>query len=208
MKSFKLKVLVVGLALQISGCAGVGIVETSSPLNKLADAEYLIKATNRVLPAEKLIWEAIAIYQESNDLHGLGNAYRTYSELLKSKAISVELAKYYQTNGFRDKSVTFDNRIAKSQEYFAKAFDYYLKAEQPLREAKRFDALTNLFWNLGHIYVLRGEGVAACTNYDKSLEAFNENIRLNPTVKPRTDGLNGTFPEAIAKVKKSVNCSD
>lgn len=60
--------------LVMVGCAGVGIVATSDPAVKLEDAFYLLENSNRPLPAEMLIREAMAIYEERGDPRGLGKA--------------------------------------------------------------------------------------------------------------------------------------
>ena len=62
------------LSLLMSGCAAIGVVATSDPHVKLNDAENLFITQNRPLPAERLIREAMAIYQERDDPHGLANA--------------------------------------------------------------------------------------------------------------------------------------
>ena len=96
------------------------VLSTSDPLAKLHDAEDLFMRQDRPLPAERLIREAIAIYQEKDDPHGLGNAYREYGDLLMSPAI-VKWETVYRRDGFQDKSVTFDNRVAKALENYSKA---------------------------------------------------------------------------------------
>jgi len=72
----------------VAGCAGVGVVSSSDPLTKLNDAEDLFMRQDRPLIAERLIREATAIYQERDDPHGLGNAYREYGDFLTSPAVS------------------------------------------------------------------------------------------------------------------------
>jgi hypothetical protein len=57
--------------LFLVGCAGLGIVATSDPMTKLNDAEHLIMVQNRPLPAEKLIFEAMEIYQKQDNSRGL-----------------------------------------------------------------------------------------------------------------------------------------
>src|SRR5260370_20406090 len=97
-------------AFLLSGCAGVGIVSTSDAGMKLNDAEVLFLRKNRPVPAEKLIQEALVIYQERDDPHGLGNAHREYGDLLKSAAVVSWEPSYRKSGGFLDKSITFDNR--------------------------------------------------------------------------------------------------
>ena len=49
----------------------MGVVATSDPHVKLNDAENLFITQNRPLPAERLFREAMAIYQDRDDPHGL-----------------------------------------------------------------------------------------------------------------------------------------
>src|ERR1700716_1726911 len=111
----------------LSGCAGVGIVSASDPSIKLNDAAVLFSSKNRPVPAEKLIQEALSIYQERDDPHGLGNAHREYGDLLKSSAV-VSWEPSYRRSGFLDKSIIFDNRLAKASEHYAMALEYYRRA--------------------------------------------------------------------------------
>jgi hypothetical protein len=57
-------ILIVGVVL--SGCAAMGVVETGDPDKKIRDAYILFGEQQRPLPAERLIREAIAIYQHKS----------------------------------------------------------------------------------------------------------------------------------------------
>jgi len=118
--------------LFLVGCAAMGVFATSNPDVKLSDAEYLYMNKGRPLPAERLIFEAIEIYQKQNDSQGLGHAYRAYGDLLRSPIVATKYDKIYREYGFRDKTVTFENRVAKSKEYYTKSLEYYQAAETPL----------------------------------------------------------------------------
>lgn len=133
-----------------AGCAGVGVVATTDPLTKLNDAEDLFVRLDRPLIAERLIKEAMTIYQEQDNFHGLGNAHREYADLLLSTSVSKKWAKFYRENGFQDKTVTFENRAAKALEYYAKALEYYARASDQLRNANRYDSLTNVYFNMAY----------------------------------------------------------
>ena len=65
--------------VSLSGCAGVGVVSTSDPRTKLSDARYLYSHEGRPLIAERLIQEAIGIFQQTGDDVGLGEAYFDYA---------------------------------------------------------------------------------------------------------------------------------
>ena len=199
-----IRFLVGFFGLLLAGCAGVGIVATSDPLTKLNDAEYLFMRQDRPLPAERLIREAIAIYQEGDDSHGLGNAYREYGDLLLSPAV-IKWEKLYRRDGFLDKSVTYDNRDVKASENYSKALEYYKRAEQQLRDASKYDARTNVYFNMAWSYYSLNDRVKACNYYDRALEAYTENIRRNPSAKPYSPS--GTVPELVESMKKRAGCA-
>ncbi|MFI4939630.1 MAG: hypothetical protein ACHP7O_04700 [Burkholderiales bacterium] len=190
--------------LLLVGCAGVGIVATSDPLRKLQDAEDLYGRQDRALPAERLIWEAIAIYQERDDPHGLGNAYRAYADFLRSPSIFGKEGKAYRENKFRDQSVTLGNLKDKSLGYYSKALEQYARAEKPLRDANQFDALTNVYFNMAYSSLMLNEHTKACSYYDQTLNVYAENIRLNPSAKPYSPS--GTVPELVQSLQKRADC--
>jgi tetratricopeptide (TPR) repeat protein len=192
--------------LFLYGCAGVGVVASSDPNTKLNDAEYLFKSYNRPLIAERLIREAIVIYQERDDPHGLGKAYREYGDLLRSESITGNWQKYYRENGFQDQSVTFDNRIAKSTEYYAKALEYFARVEKQLRATGPFDTLTNVYYNMAYISIMLDDKIKACRYYDLTIEAYAENIKRNPGVKPYSPP-GTTLPELVETHKRSIGCA-
>jgi tetratricopeptide (TPR) repeat protein len=187
------------------GCAGVGIVATSDPLAKLNDSEDLFMRQARPLPAERLILEAMAIYEERGDAHGLGNANRQYGDLLRSPAV-LKWEKVYRRDGFQDKSITFDNRLEKANEFYRKAIGYYERAAQEHLKTGKYDALTNVYFNRAWSHVNVNEKDKACGYYDKTVEAYDENIRRNPGAKPYAPPGSGSFSEFIASAKRRAEC--
>jgi tetratricopeptide (TPR) repeat protein len=203
MRNLLLLIPLSGLLL-LAGCAGVGIVSTSDPLTKLNDAEDLFMRQDRPYPAERLIREAISIYKEQNDSHGLGNAHREYGDLLRSNTVVRHLDRGGNFYGVNGDKVTTDNRIQKSSEYYSKALDYYVIAEKQRRDDKRFDALTNVYYNMAWTFYKLNEKERSCHFFDQTLVAYDENIRQNPTAKPIARG--GTVPEMVSSDKKVVGC--
>ncbi len=193
-------VLVAAALLGTSGCAGFGIVATSDPAAKLSDAEDLFDRQDRPLPAERLIREAIDIYQEKNDQVGLAGAYRTYGFFFRSPSVEGKWNKIYRANGFLDKSATFETRYAKSIEYFEKARAIYA-------ENKRFDRLTNVDLNMGFSYAGMGNKDAACNAFDRSLESYRENLRQTPGARPIVPRGFASYEEFLADVKKRYACT-
>jgi len=195
---------VLTLSQMIVGCAGVGVVETKNPLRKLNDAEYLYMKQDRPLIAERLIREATAIYQERNDAHGLANAHREYADLLRSLSGS-KWEKYYRENGFQDKTVTFDNRTEKASEYYRKALDFYKRAEQKHLNAAKYDALTNVYFNMAWLYRMLGVHEQSCAFYDRTVDAYNENIKRNPEARPNAGGR-ASVPDLVTAEKVRAGC--
>ena len=193
-------------AFLLSGCAGVGIVSTSDPGVKLDDAEVLFQKRNRPLPAEELIQEALVIYQERNDPHGLGNAHREYGDLLRSPAVVSWEPAYRKHGGFLDKSITFDNRLAKASEQYSIALENYRRAEQQELAANKYDALTNVYYNMAWSNLALGARDEACTDFDRSLQAYNENMRRNPTAHPYGARDSRSLPDTLALAKQQAGC--
>jgi tetratricopeptide (TPR) repeat protein len=190
----------------LSACAGVGIVVTSDPLEKLNDAEDLFVRQHRPLPAERLIREAMSIYQERDDAHGMGHANREYADLLTSPAIA-KWEYVYRRDGFQDKSITFDNRFQKASEFYRNAIQYYEKAQKQHAQSGKYDKLTNLYFNLAWTHYRVDELDKACSYYDQAAKAYNENVRLNPTAQPYLPRGSGSFEEFIGGQKRRVGCS-
>ena len=198
----------IGLAglLFLCGCAGVGVVATSDPNTELEDARYLYRNSDRPIIAERLIREAMASFEERDDPLGLGKAYREYGDLLRSESITGHWQKYYRENGFQDQTVTFDNRIAKSNEYYVKALEYFTRAEGRLRETGPFDALTNLYYNMAYTSIALGDRTKACRYYDQTIEAYAENMKRNPNAKPYAPS-GTTLPELVKSHKRDIGCT-
>jgi tetratricopeptide (TPR) repeat protein len=183
--------------LALAGCAGFGVVAESDPAAKLETASRLLY--QRPLMAERLIREAIDIYQQKGDEIGLANAYRTYGFFFRSESIEGKYSKHYRDRGFLEKSATFDNRYAKSLEYFYQAARIYAAHQ-------RFDALTNVNFNAGLTYVLSGEFKAACRAFDTSLENMRGNLRQNPAAKPVVPAGFQDYETFLADTKKRYGC--
>ena len=186
--------------LLLANCAAVGVATTSDPSRKLDDAGDLFQRQGRPLPAERLIQEAITIFQEQDDSHGLGNAYREYAELLESATV-VKWEKVYRRDGFLDKSVTYSNRLEKAEEFYKISLQYYQRAEVKLREMNKFDSLTNVYFNMAFVYGALDNQKGECDYLDRTIEAYKENMRLNPSAKPR-----GSVVDTVNTLKRKIEC--
>ena len=189
-----------GIVLSLASCAGVAVVDSPNPLVKLNDAEILFMYKNRPVPAETLILEAMAAYQKLDDPHGLGSAHREYGDFLTSQAV-VSWERAYSRHGFFDRTVTYENRSEKAKEHYTKALEYYRVAEAQELAAGKYDALTNSYYNMGWSNLALGARDEACADFDRSLQAYEENMRQNPAAHPQ-----GSVPELLAAGKKKADC--
>ena len=188
----------------LGGCAGTAVESNGDPLTKLNDAELLFRQQDQPVLAEKLIRQAMDIYAQRDDAHGLGNAYREYADLLRSDAFSAKWANYFREHGFQDRTVTVENRMAKSSEYYTRAIRYYSRAEAQLRGERKFGALTNVYFNMATSYYQLQDTQKACEYFDRTIDAYKENIRLNPNAKPYSP--TGSVPGLVDSLKKKADC--
>ena len=201
-----MRIVSVLVVMTLSACTGIGIVASSDPLVKLNDAEHLFMRENRPLPAERLIQEATAIYLKSDDAHGLGNANREYGDFLQSQAV-INWGVAYRRNGFLNRSITFDNRLEKAAEFYAMALDHYGSAEKKELAAGEYDHLTNTYFNMGLSNAALDEKRQACVDFDRSLQAYEENMRRNPGAQPQGSNA-GDVPHTITAAKKRSGCGE
>lgn len=194
-----------GALLLLGGCAGTGAVPHPDPLARLNEAESLFRQQDQPVLAEKLIREAIDIYARRGDAHGLGNGYREYADLLRSNAVAGKWAAYYREHGFQDRTVTYENRMAKSSEYYTKALRYYSRAEVRLRDAKEFGALTNVYFNMAMSYYQLANKQKACEYFGRTIDAYKENMRRNPNASPYSP--TGSVPGLVASLEKQAGCT-
>ncbi len=124
-KRFFLSIILIWL----SGCAAIGVPYSSDPIEKLKSACILFDHDERPLPAEDLIYEAIEICQKTNDTECLAQAFLTNGLFFRSLSLTGRYKNHYVKRGFDDKAVTYETRLAKSDEYFERALA--LKPKNP-----------------------------------------------------------------------------
>ncbi len=192
------KVLLIGLGLCVlSGCLAVGVPYTSDPNKKLAYAFQLIH-DGRSLPAERLIAEAFETFKANGDQRGMADAYRLYGFFYRSGGVQRH-EEIYRERGFRDKTVTFDNRDAKSLESFLKAKDIYT-------DYKDYANLTNTYLNIGYTYELMYNKKAACAAFDQSLESHYKFLKDKPGAKVNLPTIYKDYPDFVDVTKKENGC--
>ena len=182
----------------LAGCTGVSVQPATDPAEKLRIAQALYTQEQRPVPAENQIQEAIEMYVQQQNTVGLAEAYRQYGLFFRSDAVK-KSEQYFRNNGFIEPSVTYDTRYSKSIEYFEKARDLY--AEQ-----KKYDALTNLYLNMGLTYELMQNPQAACPAFDQMISSYKEHLRARPTAVLFAPAGYANLEGYMADVKKKGGC--
>ncbi len=190
--------------LVLSGCAGVGVMSSDNQMENLHNAHVLFAREDRPLIAERLILQSIAVFKKHGNNIGLGDAYREYAELLDSPSTSGKWKTYYENNGFLDGFTTYDRRAESAAYYYRKALVAYKRAVPDLEANKRYDYLTNDFYNAGHIDALLGNKQGACEAYKRALLAYRENVSANPEAKPYSP--TGSIPSLLDSNMRSLGC--
>ncbi len=191
-------ILISILFLSLIGCSAALVPYTSNPNEKVAQAKWLFEQKFRALPAERLLSEAKAIYLKENNEAGLAELYRVYGLFLNSYAIERWQEKY-KDEGFIEPEVTYENRFAKSIEYFEKAEAFHIKT-------KNYSALTNIYLRMGFTYQNSGDIDKACSMLDKSVTFNTKFLELNPNAAIELDGF-PTYKAYVTDRKERFGCA-
>ncbi len=179
--------------LCLAGCAAAGVPHTNDPYEKLNWAGGLVHVGSRPVPAEALISEAIAIFEQRNDELGLAAGYRAYASFFASPAIEGR-RQWYAQYGFRDKAATLENRFSKSIEYFQKAEAIYTRHN-------RSDWLTYVNLNMGLTYQVMGDLNSACRAFERSEANHRATAHFGPDVNVTVD-----YAQVLTSHKRSARC--
>jgi len=198
--SFDLSLLIVFLFALLSACATLLVPESDDPHRKLDQAVLLFHKQARPLRAERLIREAIGIFQKSNDQLGLAKAYQTYGFFFRSHSIE-KWRNAFTRDGFLDKKAAYRSRLLSSIEYFD-------KAKAIFRELNHYDGLANVNYNLGVTYEYMDSHLLACQAYEQSLESYREGLLRNPDANAAVPGGFSNYEEAVASHKKRMGCAE
>jgi hypothetical protein len=204
MKVIKLAVSLGGV-IALSSCVAFGAAWTwGDPRVQLKDARELFMYFHHPGEAQHLIEQAMLTYQKRNDPLGLGNANMLYAQFLQSQAV-VNSEGLFRKYGFIDQSVTFDNRLEKSSQYYAKALGYYRVAVTQEMAAGNYSTLTSVYGFMAWSHLALGAKHEACADLDLSLQAYHYQMRVNPNAHTQNQEWGGT-PETIAAAKQQADC--
>jgi tetratricopeptide (TPR) repeat protein len=173
----------------LTACSAMWVVATTDPNQKLADARDLLWHQDRPIPAERLIKEALAIFEKRGDDLGIARANAAYAEFLRSAVLD------RHTHRYPDRPSRMRSAIA-----------YYERAVPVFRAHEDHADLPNALVYLGMLYESEGEKEAACKSFSESLTSWKEYIRVNPGARMNRLGEFNSFEEAIAFLKKRATC--
>jgi len=198
MKNFNRLILFLSCSLILTGCAAMFVPETKDPYEKLAWAKELVNKQDRPLPAERLIREAITIFETENNSVGIADAYTGYAEFFKYPG-SPKWEPLYRRDGFLDKTATYDNKYEKTMEYYGKAKEIYLKNN-------RHDRLTDISLNIGTMLHFLKKDDLACQAFSDSLENYHSYMAENPNSKAKIPSGFSSYDDFISNRKKASDC--
>ena len=189
------------LALLLAACAAPREEEietrVENPAEKLLLAGWYYEERNRPRPAERLIREAIEIYEATGDRLGLAHAYRSYALFLRSDAVR-RAAEIYTEEGFLDPGITFDNRLAQSIAYLERAIGLY-------EQEAAYGWVINAQLQLGFGHHFQKQTAQACAAFDRSLEVYQEH-RASTEAVIRLPPGESSYESFVAAMKKQSGC--
>jgi hypothetical protein len=182
----------------LSACAAVGVTASSDPHQKLKDAYSLLRG-NRPYPAERLMREAIAGFEERKDSYGLGVAQFMYGQFVKSHGFDWPLFRKLYPN-----TDTAEQRNALASRYFMDAIGNFRTAAADPNLTH--DTRTGYYWReyLAHREMNNREGMCA-TLHEMETE-HDALIKESPGAKVQFPEQYATFDEYITASLRDAQC--
>ncbi len=171
--------------------------KVENPAEKLLLAGWYYEERNSPRPAERLIREAIQIYQANGDRLGLGHAYRSYALFLRSDAVK-RAADLYTQEGFLDPGITFDNRLTQSIAYLERATTLY-------EEEAAYGWMINAELQIGYGHHFQKQTAEACAAFDRSLEVYRRHREAMEATLWLPPG-ESSYESFVAAMKDQSDC--
>ena len=184
----------------VAGCASLSGRSTNDPAVMLQWASEDFSSRNEPAEAEKLILDALKVYQRSGDRLGRAEAYRQYGLFLRSPTVT-KFKQYYVTEGFQDESIRFADRYEKAIEYFIKARDIFAAY-------KKYDKLSNVDISLAKTYAQLNRHAEACDSLAKSIENYAAYKQANPDMKEFHAEELADYDEYIGILETQLSCTN
>lgn len=189
------RIAAIFLGILLSGCGGVGIIESNDPYAKLSTAQYLAEGPGRIMRARQQIDEAAVILEQRGDKAGLSEVNRLYGLLERAGATKDVIL---MNGGINAKEPTTEN-IDRSEPYFAKALEL-------ATEAQAFDKVVNINFLLVVNRKYRGTPLEGCVYLDRALAAAKQAHELHPDKEFQIPPQFKTPEEWVAAMKMELGC--
>ena len=179
--------------LFVTACSGVGIVATSDPYKKLAQAEELT-SSGRIFRARQLLDEAAATFMNTGDDKGLAETYRRTAFLIRTHGEDTILGPASANS--------LQLSVARADESNL----YFERAQAIQKQLKDYALVSHLSYNIGLNYALSARPEQACRSFNNSYAAYEAEKARRPEYDPAVpQGING-FKAFIAQVKQEAGC--
>lgn len=180
----------------LAGCAGVAMIDSNDPYQKLENATVLYEQQSRPLAANRLFVEVISTCEQSKDKKCLVNAWVKYGAFLRSESVK-------QWEDEHGKGQFPADRYDQSATYFG-------KAAATLLELQAYGNAANAYLDQAKSYELAQRTTEACAAYLKTLAPFNKNyeeyLAKHPGAKPYTPSGFSSYEEFIQAQRKRIGC--
>ncbi|TQV79258.1 hypothetical protein [Denitrobaculum tricleocarpae] len=190
----RLIALCVSFLMMLSACSGVGVVATSDPNKKLAQAEDM-QSSGRIAKARQLMSEAAELFSAEKDQEGVAEAYRRTAFLIRIYGDGTILGR--QNTEERKLDVTTAD---KSSAYFERA-----RAIQ--QELEDYALVSHLEYNIGVNYALSNRTREACSAFDRSLTAYRAEKTRRPEHDPELPPGIASFEAFIDQARLEAGCA-
>ena len=178
------------------GCTAAGVLETDDPYKKLAQAEEA-ERTGRIAISQRLLLEAIEIFEKGDDYPGLAEAYRRYGFLLRIYGEETVIDRDPSSRSLE--TTNEDGRQDKAIAYF----EYSLRVSET---HGLYGLVTNLHYVIGQTQFFAGRQKEACLSFDASLAAYRTAAEKFPDREVELPSGFSSYQEFIAVSKEEIGC--
>jgi len=182
---------VILLVFLLFGCSSAIVSSTNDSKVKLLNALQLLK-NNRPVPAQELIMQSLAHYENNNDEIGQAHAHKVYGQFYMSDT-------YHSHKDYFKKNHAYDGTYEKAVVHHRKALDLFANN-------KDFFQASNSALNLAGTYQRQKKRQKACEAFDLSLELHKKGKELHPNKTVSLPPGFSTMDDAVSTSKKNYGC--
>ncbi len=193
-RTTRLIALCVSFLMMLSACSGVGVVATSDPNKKLAQAQEM-QSSGRIAKARQLMNEAAELFAAQKNQEGVAEAYRRTAFLIRIYGDGTILGQ--ENTGERKLDVTTAD---KSNAYFE-------RARVIQQELGDYALVSHLEYNIGVNYALSNRTQEACSTFDRSLTAYRAEKKRRPEHDPELPPGIVNFEAFIDQARLEAGCA-